>query len=222
MKDDASTRADALFRRKLRTYVKARRRGWRNSQDAIRSIQATEKTYTDFMHLRASVEYWETKAGEHEEQLGEQRKTLIKYVSFGGVCATIVFLLMFLVMLEMSGVNSLPEVDLTPDGNAPLPTTPFILIAGFLGTVLTAMIWAARILVRNYQMERHLKLDAEERRIMTMTYLALINEDAALPEEDRLVILNALFRQATDGSLHDEAPQEVAFPALMAKLLDRK
>ncbi len=220
--EEANAHADGLLKRKLRTYVKARRRGWRNTQDAIKSIQATEKTYTDYMHLRASVEYWETKAGEHETKSDTQRDTLLSFVKWGGAAATVVFAFMFLLMLEMSGVNGLPIVDLKLGSGAQIPTTPFVLIAGFLGTVLTALIWAARILVRNYQTERHLKIDADERRIMTMTYLALINEEAALPDEDRLVILNALFRQAYDGSNHDDAPQEVAFPALMAKLLDRK
>lgn len=222
IRSDADAFATSQFRRKLRTYVKARRKGWHEARRAIRSIEATDEAFQARMELQAAVSYWANKASKHEGQLATQKATLINYICKGGFGAAVAFVLAFMLMLEMSGVNSLPVIDLTPNDTQPLSATPFILIAGFLGTALTALIWAARILVRNYLTERHLIADAEERRVMTMTYLALVNEGAALPQEDRLVILNALFRQATDASSSDDASYEVAFPALMARLIDRK
>lgn len=217
-----SERLASIIRKRVRAYVKAQTRRRHTFQSAINSLKSTEQTYTEHMHLRASVEYWEQKASAHSKEEGAQKEAILNFVAKSLLGLGVAFVLAFLVMLEMSGVNSLPWIDLTPEGAATLPATPFLVVTVFLGSILTAFFWAARILVRNYVTERHLKIDAEERRVMTMTYLALINEQAAVADEDRLVILNALFRPSGDGIRHDDGPQEVALPALMAKLIDQR
>lgn len=210
------------MRRGIRFYAKARKRGRRKTEAAIKSLQDTEEAYTDYMRLRSAVSYWEGKRDEHRTEEGTRSNVLLRFVRRGALAGLAFFTAIFLVLMEMSGVNSLPFIDLTPNRNEPLPATAFVVVIALFGSVLTGVIWAARIMVRNYQTERHLKIDAEERRIMTMTYLALINEGSAIADEDRLVILNALFRQASDGALRDESPHEVALPALLAKLVDRR
>jgi hypothetical protein len=69
--------------------------------------------------------------------------------------------------------------------------------------------------------ERKLQADAEERRVMTQTYLALVKQGAA-GEEDRLIILNALFRPTSDRSGADDSGSDIALPALLAKLMDQR
>ena len=57
---------------------------------------------------------------------------------------------------------------------------------------------------------------------MTKAYLALIKASAANKDEDRLVILNALFRPSQDGIVTDDGPGDVAGPAIIARLLDQR
>lgn len=178
----ATEKAARQFRRGLHFYAIARRRGRRKAQQSIDSIHATEKAFAEQMRLKSAVSYWDKKRENHNTEEANRSKILLDFVKASAGIGSIIYFLLFRVMLEMSGVNSLPWVDLTPTGNTPLPATSFAVIAITLGAMLTGLIWAARILVRNYQTERHLKIDAEERRVMTMTYLALINEGKAIAD----------------------------------------
>lgn len=58
--------------------------------------------------------------------------------------------------------------------------------------------------MRLYLSDYHLAIDARQRATMEDTYLALINEGAA-GEEDRSIILAALFSRATDGVVKDDS-----------------
>ena len=51
----------------------------------------------------------------------------------------------------------------------------------------------------------HLKEEAHEKETMILTYLALINEGAGLENEDRKLILEAIFRPSTNGLIKDES-----------------
>jgi len=219
VKNDASDG----FKRALHRYSQARRRGLKRSNQAIASIQATEAVFAEGMRLKASVKYWSDKSESHATNEGTQRTSLFWFVGWSTLGAFTVFSVAMILMLEMAGANPVNFIDLNAESDKALPATPFLVVAAGLGTILTALFWAARIFVRNYLTERHLKIDAEERKVMTMTYLALINEQGAVAEEDRLVILNALFRPtAASGGVGDDGPQAIALPALLAKLVDQR
>jgi len=83
-----------------------------------------------------------------------------------------------------------------------------------------ATIWILRILGR--QLSRHLQLrdDANERRTMVMTFLALMNEQGAadlITERDRILILHALFRPSA-ATAPDDAPPAHWFDLLTSKM----
>lgn len=207
--------------RALKLYAKARRRDRQRANQAVSSIQATEAAFAEKMRLKASVDYWQEKKANHQLEETTTRKILLWFIAIGGSFALVVFGIVVVFMLEMAGADATRFIDGRAADAPPLPATPFLIVAAGLGAFLTAVFWAARILVRNYLTERALKLDAEERKVMTMTYLALI-EEGAVAEEDRLVILNALFRPTPDPLGHDDGPQEIALPAIMAKLIDQR
>lgn len=75
----------------------------------------------------------------------------------------------------------------------------------------TVAFWVGRILLRVYLSAHHLATDAEERRTMIMTFLALAKSKSVeeVEEEDRQVILTALFRPGSDGIVKDDAAPEV-------------
>jgi hypothetical protein len=56
---------------------------------------------------------------------------------------------------------------------------------------------------------------------MTQAYLALIKE-AAASDQERVVILSALFRGASDGIVKDDGAGDISLPAMIARLLDAK
>jgi hypothetical protein len=80
----------------------------------------------------------------------------------------------------------------------------------------TFAFWIGRLLTKLYLSEHHLRNDADERAIMTETYLALTAENAA-SEGDRNIILGALFRGTPDGIVKEDGPSDFSIQALLSR-----
>lgn len=98
----------------------------------------------------------------------------------------------------------------------PRSSVYFVASAG-LATVAGLILWIGRLLTRLYLSEHHLRKDAEERRIMTTTYLALMRKGAA-SDVDRQVILTALFRNSSDGIVKDDGAADLGLSALVSRI----
>ena len=173
------------------------------------------------MQLQAAVQYWSDKRDSHGTARVTTYKQLTTYSGYAGVAAATTFIFAIIFMLEASGVDVMNFIEIKPSDGKVLAPSAYVVVTAAVGTVLTCLFWAARVLVRNYLTERRLEADAEERRIMTQTYLALVKQGAA-GEEDRLIILNALFRPTNDKATSDEGGSDIALPALIAKLMDQR
>ena len=77
-------------------------------------------------------------------------------------------------------------------------------------------VWGVRLVVRMFLSHLHLASDAAERVVMTRTYLSLLEGDRLSSKEDRQLILQALFRPASDGIVKDEG-----VPFSLAEVLTR-
>ena len=103
-------------------------------------------------------------------------------------------------------------------GAKPLPPGVYVVASAGLGSAAAVLFWAGRLLTKLYLSQHHLRQDAEERATMTETYLALIENQAA-DSEDRLVILNALFRATPDGIVKEEGGLDPSIAAALGKYL---
>lgn len=77
-------------------------------------------------------------------------------------------------------------------------------------------VWGVRLVVRMFLSHLHLATDAAERVVMARTYLSLLEGDRLASKEDRQLILQALFRPASDGIVKDEG-----VPFSLAEVLTR-
>lgn len=96
------------------------------------------------------------------------------------------------------------------------PIALYLVVTGGLTVLSTLAFWIGRVLMKLYLSEHHLRNDAEERAVMTTTYLALKHENAATDAE-RQIILSALFRNAPDGIVKDEGPSDGLLQALLSR-----
>lgn len=175
-----------------------------NAQDEIAAMKDLQAAYQEQMRLQAPVEYWSAKGEAHATSAGNWGAALGWYV------AGAIGLVGWGFHLAWTALDS----------DEKLTSRHFLLVA-IIGAALTLLFWGARLIVRIYLGERHLRTDAEERRVMTQAYLALIKEGAATDQE-RMVILSALFRNASDGIVKDDGAGDISLPAMIAKLLDAK
>lgn len=218
-------RADRLvvstFWRTARRNIQLRGKVRSDADAAILDINNVKKAYSEDMKLRASVQYWDEKKGTHEKNRNKAFWHLVYFAAFGVLLGMALFGVAISFMLEASGVDVFAFMTIEPSKGKNIALSTYVVVTAALGTALTALFWTARILVRHYLTERRLEGDAAERRVMTQTYLALLNE-GAVKEEDRLVILNTLFRPSPDNPNSDDSAGDVALPALLAKLMDQR
>lgn len=189
-------------------FLESRRDEWElGAHAAVTSIKGTENYFREFMKLRAPVEYWTTKSGKHLDNERAARYNLKLFFLFSGIVLPSAFIVSGKIVWENAIVR-----------NIDVPSAIYILIAGGLAAISTIIFWVGRLLTKLYLSEHHLRNDAEERAVMTTTYLALTAEGEA-SEADRQIILNALFRSTPDGIIKEDGPADLSAQALLARFL---
>jgi len=147
-------------------------------------MAALQNTFREEMALRAPVEYWEGRKTHHEG-----RAKVAGGWAFGS-------------MAVLAGITGLTAYwvlsTLGVDGKPDTWRVGVMALIGALG------VWAIRLIVRIFLSHTHLATDAAERVTMVKTYLALLESDNVPSDDDRKLILQALFRPAADGIVKDE------------------
>ena len=222
--DKANTERDEIFQADLAQgkriaakMLRRRRDNWKDvpacwgtqATDAVSSIRGVEAAYNELMHLQAPVKYWSDKGKAHGD----------KEVS--GIWRLAIFFPLALAALAWAFWQS--ATYLLEHAAKPGTQTPpalYVIITGGLVVLSTLLFWIGRLLTKLYLSEHHLRNDAEERAIMTQTYLAL-TKDAAATDTDRNIVLTAIFRSTPDGIVKDEGPADVSIQALLSRLVTR-
>lgn len=172
---------EALFEGFMETNQKAQDDALAAHQGRMKTL---EDTFREKMALRAPVEYWEGRQKKHEKGT-----KVMGGLSFGA---------MALLAITIGRVASWVLQNLTPDGKPEVWRVSVLVLIGVLG------VWATRLLVRMFLSNIHLATDAAERVVMVKTYLSLLEDDKVLSDEDRKLVLQSLFRPASDGIVKDE------------------
>jgi hypothetical protein len=150
-----------------------------------KTLEDIANTYDKKLALQASVSYWTTKASRHRN-------------------FSIAFGFLFVLSLLTVGYLFFQEVyPLLKDASPDKPIPYWVLALILIGAVIS--IWIVRLVVRVLLSHIHLQRDASERSTMLLTYLALLREGAGLKEDDKKLILQALFRPSSSGIVKDDA-----------------
>jgi len=144
---------------------------------------------TEEIALQTPVRYWTDKANGHR---------WVAWI-FGVLSAAAAAGLAVGLGFEVRNLLTVPQ------GVSPATWHPeywrlgIVTVSGLFG------IWFVRILVRLFLSNVHLLTDSRERVTMVKTYLALLRRDKALGNEDRQLILQAMFRPSAAGGVKDDA-----------------
>ena len=160
-------------------------------------MENLRKTFREEIALRAPAEYWETKRTGHV--LMARITGGLSFAGIGGAAAVLSWFVHDL--LRTTTPNTAPET---------WRVAVLVLIGLFT-------VWGVRLFVRMFLSHLHLTTDAAERVVMVRTYLSLLEGDRLSNKEDRQLILQALFRPASDGIVKDEG-----LPPSMFEFLTRQ
>jgi hypothetical protein len=93
------------------------------------------------------------------------------------------------------------------------------IIAGAILLTTSLAVWLLKLVSKIYLSERHLALNAKERRAFTEVYLAMSNE-FQVPDEQVAIVLASLFRPSQDGYVKDDGGSfDISAAAVLAKLM---
>jgi hypothetical protein len=147
-----------------------------------------KRVYDEKLSLLAPTEYWNGRA-EHYK-----RQAIWYAIAFG------VALCVMIGLFAWFGIGELKTTKATSVLVAILP----VIIPAFAG------VWVLRILGRQLSESLMIMKDAEERETLVKTFLALMRDEttgkAVINEADRVLILQALFRQSRVTAVDDSPP----------------
>lgn len=159
-------------------------------------MENLRKTFREEIALRAPATYWDDKRREHE-----RLSKVMGAVSFSSIALSVLGLGWLIHdLLRTAQPNAAPEAW----------RLAMVVLIGLFA------VWGVRLVVRMFLSHLHLTTDAAERVVMARTYLSLLEGDRLASKEDRQLILQALFRPASDGIVKDEG-----VPFSLAEVLTR-
>lgn len=145
-------------------------------------LENLTKTYDDKLALQASVRYWGIQHQSHAIKA--------KYFAIALGISTIAILAV-IISYSIFGLDQ-PFKE--------IPVSRLLTAAA----ITTFGIWVIKILANIFMSHLHLATDAQERRTMIHTYLALTRKGQGPREEDRQLILQTLFRPSTTDMVKNE------------------
>ncbi|WP_139186662.1 DUF6161 domain-containing protein [Sulfitobacter delicatus] len=98
------------------------------------------------------------------------------------------------------------------------PKGPLVVSAIFL--VSTVWLWFLRLQMKVHLSERHLFLDARERKAFAETYLSLL-KGGEVTGEHEAVVLQSLFRPTQDGIINDDGAMDIGLSGMISKALSK-
>ncbi|WP_271618644.1 DUF6161 domain-containing protein [Bradyrhizobium sp. CCBAU 51745] len=168
-------------------------------------LESTLKAFEIHMELQGPVTYWRKRAQQYRR----------------GSNWALLFVLLFLI-IAVAGLYYLYDIAAAhfPADATSIPYAALFRASAFALLMTSIAFWVGRVLLRIYFSARHLATDAEERRTMITTFLALTKK-SAVKDDDRKFVLAALFRPGADGIVSDEAAPDTMFAALMGSILKK-
>ena len=158
-------------------------------------MEKIQQAYSTEMSLRASEKFWSRKRNLNRKRATKAFKKLVWSATIGAGVLSGVFLILYKTIGLPEGLSV---------GHGLLYLLPTMLY-----------LWLLKIFANEYRTNTDLADDAEEREAMVFTFKALEHEER-VGSDERLLILNALFRPHERGS--EESMPLPAWEAMVKRL----
>lgn len=184
--------------KKIETQAESMLQRYKDEADALIA------TYDSKLALQAPATYWEAKATYHKTMT---RRFGLTFAVFTLGCIALVAFLTGLLLLPPEqmfttlGFSSLANAAAQSADSS--HSDEIIKVATF-GVIVAILLWVLRLLIRNLMSHQHLAVDAEERRMMIVTYISLLRDQMADREHSRIA-LETVFRPTADGFVKDDS-----------------
>ncbi len=187
-------------------------------------LEAKLTAATNARALEDPVKLWEAKEKEHGELRDDAYRWFLRSLGVVGGLIVAFVLLILASPQTLSAALAPPGCDLeTSTAGCPGFSFKGLLVTTSILTLFTLAFWIVRLKMKEYLAERHLMLDARERRAFAQAYLALlaIGDASAEAKEQRGLVYAALFRHGSDGIIADDGGLDPSIASVASKVLTR-
>lgn len=184
---DYTEKAKRVNNKLLHRTQKKRNQEFNDYMASVKSkIEELENTYQEKLRLEKPAAYWNTKASSYKLQ-GIIWSVILGFILLIGIDSFAHFFKLWLkgqsLGIELHSLQG----------------------AVIFATILTIYAFLVKSISKMVFSSFHLQRDAEEREQLTHVYLALSNENGAIDEDSRKIVLQALFSRADSGLLHKDS-----------------
>jgi len=184
-------------------------------------FKALSAAFAEENALSAPVGLWETKREEHV--ISKWTSFVLFLIGLFLVVATTFVALRF----TINNGGAMNELFAPIGCNIRIPENcdgfsfkALIVSVGAL-TIITALLWFTRLQMKLFLAERHLALDARERKAFAQVYVGLLKQQDTSDDakEARGLVYAALFRPTVDGIIKEEGGLDPSVSSVISKLL---
>lgn len=164
-----------------------------------------KETYIEHLSLEAPERLWNQRSNDHKEKTMSWTVVLISVA-------------MLLIGFSTCFIKNIHKYALGVIKEVPFLSESFILIS-----VISFFIYIIRVIVKIIMSNHHLYVEYEQKAAMTRFYQALIKADANINEQERIIIINALFSKVDSGLVKtDGSSDSDALLAIISKSIRNK
>ncbi|MBV1865811.1 MAG: hypothetical protein KUG74_15445 [Rhodobacteraceae bacterium] len=191
----------------------------KDAEEALGGIEATHKRYFEKLRYDAPVKLWKERADAHKTHSDDARKIFWGLIIFATLIAVGVPLILG-DFIASSFYDDLCHAMNSAACNRVFSVKGPLLVSGLL-FFSSILLWIIRMQYRVFLSERHLSIDASEKKAFAETYLAL-REDQTVSEGNEAIVLASLFRPTQDGIVKDdESMVDISAASIIAKQLGK-
>lgn len=190
-------------------------------KDATNRIGVLEAAFSDAQALKEPVKLWREKGLMHQARATSAHRFYIFGLIASGLFVLSVF---YLVVKTDIRYDLLPlgcDFRLRPELCNGFSVAAFFTVSTVL-SIFTLFLWFVRLKMKEFLSERHLALDAEERRTFAQVYVGLLAMDKDVSKEaqaQRGLVYAALFRPTSDGIVKEDGGIDPSLAAMVTKAL---
>lgn len=187
-------------------------------------VAIAEATLKEQHALAAPTELWSDKESEHETRMKSAYGWFVGCLLATGVGLGLglVTLMSYREPFARFLAPAMCDPITSPELCKGISVPSMITVAAIL-TMFTLVLWFTRLKMKEYLAERHLMVDAREKRAFSEAYIGLLAAgDAGGDAKDhRAVVDGALFRPSSDGIVREEGGLDPSLAAGISKLLSK-
>lgn len=189
------------------------------AEEQRRTVEFSEllEAFNAHMRLSRPVDLWSTLQTEHRES---SRTAWVVFI-VGSVAFGIASLLIVLLLgNEIANAFVPAKCVIGTEQICDRISAKGPLIVSAILAVSTVWLWFLRLQMKVHLSERHLFLDARERKAFAETYLSLL-KGGQVSTDHEAVVLQSLFRPTQDGIIKDDGGVDVGLAGLLSKMLTK-